>query len=205
MVKFTVTPHPSEAQVLAGQNLARTLYSISAEGGGGDVPLFLSVVMDQSGSMEGEKIYAAKEAIVRLLRQVPPTDSVVIQITLFSSEAQQLVPPITGAQVAGDIANIERVVRHISANGATSLGSGLRVALDASRPYSEYERRVLMITDGRQQGVPEPITDAYDAASALAQAGVRVDAWGVGSDWEADELRTIAHTTGGEADVIPNA
>ena len=34
---------------------------------------------------------------------------------------------------------------------------------------------------------------------------MRVDAWGVGSAWEADQLRTIAHSTGGEADVIPDA
>ena len=61
-----------------------------------------------------------------------------------------------------------------------------------------------MITDGKQEGTV-PISDAYEAAENLSQAGIRIDAWGVGSAWEADELRTIAHTTGGEADVIPDA
>jgi hypothetical protein len=32
-----------------------------------------------------------------------------------------------------------------------------------------------------------------------------VDAWGVGNGWEADQLRTIAHSTGGEADAIPDS
>jgi hypothetical protein len=32
-----------------------------------------------------------------------------------------------------------------------------------------------------------------------------VDAWGVGMGWEADQLRTIAHNTGGEADALPDA
>ncbi len=74
MVKFHVTPHPSEAQVLQGQNLARTMYEITAEEGGGgpqaNVPVFLGVVLDQSGSMEGSKLAAAKEALLRLLNQV---------------------------------------------------------------------------------------------------------------------------------------
>jgi hypothetical protein len=78
------------------------------------------------------------------------------------------------------------------------------VVLRASRQYSQYERRVLMITDGKQEGTL-PVSDAYNAARDLAQAGIRVDAWGVGTGWEADQLRTIAHSTGGEADALPDA
>jgi Ca-activated chloride channel homolog len=62
----------------------------------------------------------------------------------------------------------------------------------------------VMITDGKQEGTV-PVSDAYDAARELASAGIRVDAWGVGTGWEADQLRTIAHSTGGEADALPDA
>src|SRR5438552_17226992 len=83
MVKFNVTPHPGEAQVLQGQNLARVLYSIGAEGGGGSVPIFLGVVLDVSGSMQGQKLDAAKDALMRLLGRVPPSDNVAVHITLL--------------------------------------------------------------------------------------------------------------------------
>ncbi len=205
MVIFRVVPHPAEAQVLHGQNLARTMYSIGVEGGSAEaVPNFLSVVMDQSGSMQGGKLDAAKQALLNLLQQVPPRDDVVVQITLFSDVAEELLAPTTGRQLHGRMQEMAGRIRRIDAGGTTSLGSGLRVALAAARRYSHYVRRVLIITDGKQEG-GKPISDAYSAAKELAGAGLRVDAWGVGDGWEADQLRTIAHTTGGEADVIPNA
>jgi hypothetical protein len=209
MVKFRVTPHPAEAQVLQGQNMARVMYDVGAtEGGGpsgsGMVPVFLGVVLDQSGSMEGQKLYAAKEALLRLLHQVPAEEKVIIQITLFSDDAQEFLAPMSGVELKRRMEYVSRDVQNIGAGGATSLGSGLRVVLRASRPYSQYERRVLMITDGKQEGTL-PVSDAYNAARDLAQAGIRVDAWGVGTGWEADQLRTIAHTTGGEADALPDA
>lgn len=209
MVRFRVAPHPSEAQVLQGQNLARTMYSIGAEAGGGgggsqSVPVFLGVVMDQSGSMEGSKLESAKEALVRLLREVPGDDNVVVHITLFSDYAEEFMPPKTGREIEREMSSLSNRIRNINAGGQTSLGSGLKIALEASRRYPEYDRRVLMITDGKQEG-PVPISDAYQTAEELGRARIRIDAWGVGNGWEADELRTIAQTTGGEAEVIPDA
>ncbi|MGI8587736.1 MAG: vWA domain-containing protein [Chloroflexia bacterium] len=205
MVTFRVTPHPAEAQVLEGQSSARTLYSIGADGGEGEaVPIFLGVVMDQSGSMSGQKLEAAKQTLWNLIQQVPPSDQIVLHITLFSSTAHELAPPITGRELASAMYDLGRKIERIEAGGATSLGSGLRVALNASMRYPNYVRRVLMITDGKQEGA-EPISDAYETANALAREGLRVDAWGVGTAWEADQLRTIAHSTGGEADAVPDA
>lgn len=208
MANFKVIPHPSEAQVLQGQNLARTLYTIGVDaeggGGGGDLPVFLGVVMDKSGSMEGPKIYAAKEALLKLLERVPPTDDVVVHISLFSSDAFELSAPMTGRQLAGEMQDVTRRIKNIRADGATSMGRGLRVAKHAAGYYPNFERRVLLISDGMQQG-DEPIESVYEASRELSEMGARIDAWGVGNDWDADELRTIAHTTGGEADVIPDA
>src|SRR6266566_2380945 len=187
MVKFRVTPHPAEAQVLQGQNLARALYDIGADddgaGGEGGVPVFLGIVLDESGSMEGQKLYAAKDALLRLLHQIPASDNIVIHITLFSDQAEELIQPITGRDLYQQLEQLSRRVEGISAGGATSLGSGLRIPLRASRPYSQYARRVLMITDGKQEGTL-PVSDAYNAANELAAAGIRVDAWGVGNGWE---------------------
>ncbi|MDQ6694169.1 MAG: VWA domain-containing protein [Chloroflexota bacterium] len=206
MVQFRVTPHPSEAQVLQAHADARVMYTVGADasGDGAKVPLFLGIVMDQSGSMEGQKIASAKDALTRLLQQVPNDDNTVVHVTLFSDHAEELIPAQTGRDIGRNMAQLSRLIYNINAGGATSLGSGLRVALRASQPYAEYERRVLMITDGKQESTV-PIEDAYTAAQELAHAGIRIDAWGVGQAWEAEQLRTIAHTTGGEADVIPDA
>src|SRR4051794_3532879 len=122
MVKFRVTPHPAEAQVLQGQGLARVLYSIGAEAGGPaeSVPVFLGVVMDESGSMEGSKLAAAKEALLRLLHQVPASDNVVVQITLFSDQAEEFIRPMSGLELNRSLEQLSRQVSGISAGGATS-------------------------------------------------------------------------------------
>src|SRR5205085_2551938 len=127
MVQFHVTPHPSEAQVLQGQSQARVMYSVGVEGGTGggepDVPVFLGVVMDQSGSMEGEKLGSAKDALIKLLHQVPAGDNVVVHITLFSDQAEPLITPQTGRDIKRNLGNLTSLIRSINAGGATSLGS----------------------------------------------------------------------------------
>src|SRR5690348_9981616 len=141
MVTFRVTPRPAEAQVLQGQSLSRTLYSVGVDQAGAEtVPVFLGVSMDQSGSMSGSKLEAAKQALLNLLHQVPPTDDVVVHITLFSTTAHELMPAMTGRQLNSQIGEVVRRVHNISASGATSLGSGLRVELRASAAYPQYER-----------------------------------------------------------------
>src|SRR3954447_10772186 len=115
MVKFRVTPHPGEAQVLQGQNLARVLYSIGAEGGGGSVPIFLGVVLDVSGSMQGPKLDAAKDALIRLLGRVPASDNVVVHITLFNDTAEQLAALMTGRELSRNLQSLNRSIRDINA------------------------------------------------------------------------------------------
>src|ERR1041385_7198130 len=109
MVQFSVTPHPSEAQVLQGQSQARVMYNIGAQAGGGGgqaVPVFLGVVMDQSGSMEGEKLASAKEALIKLLHQVPDSDNVVVHITLFNDQAGELTSAQTGHDIKANMGNL---------------------------------------------------------------------------------------------------
>ena len=153
------------------------------EGGGpageSSVPVFLSVVLDQSGSMEGQKLSAAKEALLRLLNQVPPSANIIIQITLFSDDAVEFLAPMSGAELQRRIATVTRSVENISAGGATSLGSGLRVAFGRRGRTRITCGAVLMITDGKA-GRHRAVSDAYNAARSLAQAGIRVARLGRG-------------------------
>lgn len=209
MVRFKVNPHPSEATVLNGRDSVRTLYSVGIEPDSGadgeqELPVFWGVVLDRSGSMNGQNIRDAKRALKGLLGRIPPRADTVVHLVLFSNDAEELYPPMTGVELSQRRRRLEQDIDRIQAGGGTSLGTGLRLVGDAARAYSGYERRVLLVTDGKQES-ELPVEDAYDAARSLARNKIRIDAWGVGFDWKAEELRTIAHATGGEADVIPTA
>ncbi|MGH2542110.1 MAG: hypothetical protein ACRDIB_04915, partial [Ardenticatenaceae bacterium] len=55
-----------------------------------------------------------------------------------------------------------------------------------------------------QQG-DEPISRVYDIAQQINDVGGQIEAWGIGHQWNENELRRIAQLTGGTAEVIPSA
>src|SRR5687767_7669304 len=59
-------------------------------GGLSTLPLNLGILLDVSGSMQGEKMSRAKEACVLLLEQLRPQDRATV--CTFSSGAQAVVP-----------------------------------------------------------------------------------------------------------------
>jgi Ca-activated chloride channel homolog len=61
--------------------------------------------------------------------------------------------------------------------------------------------KVLFLTDGKNEGeTRKPLNEAIARCSAN---NISINAWGVGTDWDAAELRSIADATHGSADIIP--
>ncbi len=185
--------------------VVRALLKFEGEqpGNMGKTPLNISLVLDRSGSMGGEKIRYAREAAAFLVRRLRPTD--VVSVVAFDGQVQTVAEPATGDAQAGLPAAIEA----IDVRGSTNLSGGwLRgrelVSRIANGPKGAV-KRVLLLTDGQANvGVTDPAALKGLCARAL-EDGVTTSTIGFGSDYDEELLRSMAESGGGHSYYIENA
>jgi len=136
----------------------------------------LVLVLDRSGSMFGEKIAQAKEALTFVLRHLNPEDrfAVVAFSDLPTAQSTRL-QPVSSSAVSDAIAWVNR----LEADGGTNIDGALSTALalfdERARP-----RFLVFLTDGEATvGETDPLTITQDTATANA-AGARIFCFGVG-------------------------
>jgi Ca-activated chloride channel family protein len=143
------------------------------------------VVLDTSGSMEGEKIAQAKEALLYVLDHLNPEDR--FTIVEFSTGAREfsdeLLPPSEAKEAADWVQRLE-------ATGGTDINLALLEALAMTE--SERPTMVLFLTDGLPTEGEVEIPRIIDNISDAAPENVRLFAFGVGDDVDAILLDTLS-------------
>lgn len=147
--------------------------------------LNLTLVLDRSGSMAGEKLRNLKSAVKRIIDQLDPAD--VISIVTFETKTQVLVP----AQPATDKADLKRLVDRIDDGGGTNMASGLREGIRQVKQGMGRERvsRIVLLTDGEATDKEDDSRREADNAGAM---GVPVIGLGFGDDWNEDFVMDLA-------------
>ena len=142
-------------------------------------------VLDTSGSMSGEKIEQAKDALRFVLDNLNPEDR--FNIVAFSTGVRQYAESL---RPASERDQAERFVWELEAMGGTDINRALMEALnmaDAERPTI-----VIFLTDGlATEGVTETERILENVAEA-ARSNVRIFPFGVGDDVNTILLDTIA-------------
>ncbi|MCR4407943.1 MAG: VIT domain-containing protein [Anaerolineae bacterium] len=142
-------------------------------------------VLDTSGSMSGEKIEQAKDALRFVLDNLNPEDR--FNIVAFSTGVRQYAESL---RPASERDQAEHFVWELEAAGGTDINRALLEALgtaDAERPTI-----VIFLTDGlATEGVTETERILENVADA-AQSNVRIFPFGVGDDVNTILLDTIA-------------
>jgi Ca-activated chloride channel family protein len=158
-------------------------------------PVDLTIVLDRSGSMQGEKIEAARLAVLRLMERLTPNDRLAL---VTYSDGVQLVSPLT-AMGESNRHRLITTVRQIFADGNTNLGGGLRQGIDLFMGAADVgrQRKVILISDGlANQGITDPVALGQMAAAATDHH-FAVSTVGVGLDFNELLMTTIAdHGTG---------
>jgi len=142
-------------------------------------------VLDTSGSMEGEKIEQAKDALLFVLDNLNAEDR--FDIVEFSTGVRTYADGLQSVRRARDAADW---VRDIAANGGTDINRAMLEALDMAD--AERPTVIIFLTDGLPtEGVVEPEL-ILDNVKQAASSNVRVFAFGVGDDVNTLLLDTMA-------------
>jgi Ca-activated chloride channel family protein len=101
-------------------------------------------IIDTSGSMHGVSIEQARQALRRALDALRPGDR--FNVVEFNSVSNPL-HQVSVAATPGNVAQAQRFVSQLEANGGTEMYPALRFALQSPAPESHL-RQIVFITDG---------------------------------------------------------
>jgi magnesium chelatase subunit D len=137
------------------------------EGREGNLVIF---VVDASGSMAArDRMSAVSGATLSLLRDAYQRRDKVAVITFRQQDAQVLLPPTSSVHIAG------RRLAHFDTGGKTPLAQGILAARDMvvrERTRDRARRSlVVVLTDGRATGGPDPLGRTRSAAARLVAEG----------------------------------
>ncbi len=158
-----------------------------AEGVG--MPANLCLVLDRSGSMEGDKIDNLKQAVNTMVDQLGEEDY--LSLIIFDDE----VEVILGSQAVLDREAIKRQVELLIPRGGTQISLGLKQGMEEIKKNYSEERvnRMLLLTDGETWGDEE---ECLKQAQDAEKMGVSITALGIGEEWNENLLLKIAEQSG---------
>lgn len=154
-------------------------------------PRFVKILVDCSGSMQGDSIGQAREALRRILDSLRPQDHFTI-VAFGSTHRLVTGPAVPGTPEA--VAAARDAIGTIDASmGGTELGEAL-LATMALRAPEGRQGDVLLVTDG----------EVHDAGLVrqARKAGGRVFAVGVGCAPGESLLARLSEATGGAAEFV---
>jgi len=164
------------------------------------LPLNLSVVIDRSGSMKGDKLKYVKLAAKELVSKLGKKDR--LSLVAYDSTVQKLLRP----RMVEEKQRYFDAIAPLSSGDMTNLSGGwLQGCDDVGSELSEKGvNRVLLLTDGlANRGVSDPNKLASMAVQKRAE-GITTTTFGVGMDYNEDLLTRMANDGGGAFYFIDN-
>jgi Ca-activated chloride channel family protein len=155
-------------------------------------PLDVALVVDRSGSMEGQKLEAVKACGAYLARRMSAGDRLAV---VAYDDTINLLAPLGPVE-------LDRLLPALGAlrpGGTTNLSGGWLKGLEQLRgdPREEAVRRILLLTDGlANAGIFQPGA-LVGLAGEARQAGVGTTTIGVGDDFDEALLTAMADAGGG--------
>lgn len=193
---LTIKAHLVQDKVLRGSEgtvtLAMTLQASAAAPSqvGPRQAVDLAVVLDRSGSMNGQKIADARRAVQRLIGTLTPRDRLAVVAYSNTAEILNGLVPMT----EGHRQEVSALAAGIQPGGGTNLGAGLEAGLRilSDTPGGDRRRKVIILSDGlANQGVTDPYALGRMAARGLANDWV-VSTVGLGNDFNEHLMTTLA-------------
>ncbi len=164
-------------------------------------PANVSIVLDRSGSMEGEKIERAKEAAIMALDMLDERD--IVSVVTYSDTVSVLVP----ATRVSNRRDIRRMIRSVYADGSTALFAGVCKGSDEVRKFFDRNKvnRVILLSDGLANVGPDSPAALGDLGASLGRAGISVTTIGLGLGYNEDLMVKLAQKSDGNHAFVENS
>jgi VWFA-related protein len=154
-----------------------------------DVGLAVVLVMDTSGSMEGEPLALTEEAAIRFVDSLLPKDGAIV-----ISFASGVSPP---SPLTADKQALAATLRGLQAGGGTALYDTVVAGAQAAKAAPLPRKVVVLLTDGQDSGDISTVGEEQSLSQAAA-SGVPFFAIGVGEDINVPYLQDLATRSGGQ-------
>jgi len=164
-------------------------------------PINFTAVLDVSGSMRGEKLDQAKQAVRLAAHSLRPGD--VFSLVTFNSDVTCPFEPTLVDDKTGWA--VEACLRTIHSGGQTALDGGLKLGIKKALVHKLDTNLVMLLSDGQTNVGEEDLEVIGKHAQQARQKGMLVSALGIGGDYNEALLAEIATQGGGRFYHVQNA
>lgn len=163
------------------------------------VPKDVIFVIDVSGSMGGEKIEQAREALRYCVNTLKPQDR--FEIISFSSSVQNFQGSLKNAG-KDEIQNALYFIDNLSAVGGTNIDAALKQALQLKDARDDRPTSIVFLTDGLPTEGQTSVTQILQNVKGAGEDSHRIFTFGVGYDVNTFLLDKLAQDHHGSANYV---
>lgn len=173
--------------------LRLSLTAIAARAKERRTPVNVALVLDRSGSMQGDRIAGAKQAASMALDRLASDD--VVSLVSYNHEVDIMRP----AAKLGSHQELKRLINGLKADGRTALFAGVSEGARQVRKTLEDNKvnRVILMSDGLANVGPSTPKELADLGRELGSAGISVTTIGLGLDYNEDLMQRLAAASDG--------
>jgi Ca-activated chloride channel homolog len=154
----------------------------------------IQVVLDRSGSMEGQPLEAAKGSLLKLVSRLAPQDA--FGLVAFDDSALVIVPTRTMAD--HHMPSLRKAIRQLDTGGSTDISAGYLMGLrELTRVQAAGGSTLLLISDGHANAGEQDPKFFQEVSTKSATEKVTTSTIGLGNGYDETILEALAQGGGG--------
>jgi Ca-activated chloride channel family protein len=157
-------------------------------------PVNVALVIDRSGSMQGDRISAAKKGANVALERLSKDD--IVSLVAYNHGVDVLAP---AAPIGGSRDKLERAIERLTADGTTALYAGVKEGGEQVKSFRSDTKvnRVILLSDGLANVGPSSPKEVAELGRELASKGISVTTIGLGLEYNEDLMQRLAAASDG--------